>query len=478
MDKGKEGKTRQSFSTPCVNDETLSIWLEMFCGLKVPRRGVCPDHDSPFDYVRHAYFEPAGDVVVWAPRGGGKTRLAAAATLLDLVHKNGCAVRILGGSLDQSHRLWEHLRDDVRSHARRLIDVEERVGVYRFRNRSNVEVLAQSQTRVRGQRVQKLRCDEVELFDPKVWAAAQFVTRSLPRNSRHAGIHASIEAFSTMHRRHGLMRKIIDHARANGTRVIKWCLLDVLEKCPPERQCATCPLWEDCGGVAKTRCEGFFRIEDAIAQKARVSVESWRAEMLCHRPSESGCVFPSFDRSVHVRDDLEPSGEMTLGIDFGFRNPFVALWICERGDGTVQVFDEYIRAGRTIHEHLKEIESRGWGRVGRIACDPSGAARNEQTARSNVGLLRRAGYSVRTRGSAIQEGLEMIRAALRPAHGPSRLFVHSRCGGLIQALESYHYAETGSSELPVKDNESDHPVDALRYFFVNRPGGGEGARRY
>jgi hypothetical protein len=37
---------------------------------------------------------------------------------------------------------------------------------------------------------------------------------------------------------------------------------------------------------------------------------------------------------------------------------------------------------------------------------------------------------------------------------------------LIEAMEKYHYAP-GGSEVPVKDG-SDHAVDALRYFFVNR----------
>ena len=66
---------------------------------------VCTGHAAPFDYLIRAYFEPASDQVVHAPRGGGKTRLAAVATLLDLLHKPGLSVRILGGSLEQSLRL-------------------------------------------------------------------------------------------------------------------------------------------------------------------------------------------------------------------------------------------------------------------------------------------------------------------------------------------------------------------------------------
>jgi hypothetical protein len=76
------------------------------------------------------------------------------------------------------------------------------------------------------------------------------------------------------------------------------------------------------------------------------------------------------------------------------------------------------------------------------------------------------GLDVRTRRSFILDGLEKIRAALHPAHGPPRLYINPRCKRLIAAMQSYRYAE-GGSEIPVKDNVHDHLIDALRYFFVN-----------
>ena len=107
--------------TPCRDDDALHAWVKLFAGLDVPRQSVCPDHAPPFDYLRRSYFEPASDQVVWAPRGGGKTRLAAAATLLDLLHKPGTQARILGGSLEQSMKMWDYLLPDLhRLAAKRL----------------------------------------------------------------------------------------------------------------------------------------------------------------------------------------------------------------------------------------------------------------------------------------------------------------------------------------------------------------------
>ena len=216
-------------------------------------------------------------------------------------------------------------------------------------------------------------------------------------------------------------------------------------------------------------------------QKRRVSLETWQTEMLCERPSSEGAVFKTFSRAKHVREhDINPARwkELAWGIDFGFKDPFICLWVVTTHDGEFHVVDEYVRPERVMHENLAELESRRWGRARWIGCDPAGSGPNDQTAQSNVDLLRRRGYRVRTCGSRIVDGIEAIRAALQPAAGPPRLFVHARCGELIKALECYHYPASGGGEKPEKDGEHDHLIDALRYFFVNRARGEVVGRRY
>jgi len=279
---------------PLATPDDLHRWVRLFCNLNVPRTPVVAGHSAPFDYLVRAYFEPAQDQVVHAPRGGGKTRLAAVATLLDLLHKPGVGVRILGGSLEQSMRLWEHLLPDLTHAARHLIDKRTtRAHRVTLANGSTCAVLTQSETSVRGLRVQKLRCDEIELFKPDVWEAAQLVTRSgelvvgsseLAAEARSAAtnyqlatsnssrVHGSIDALSTLHEPFGLMQTVLDRAGRNGTPIVRWSILDVLARCEPERPCEACALWEECRGIAKTAASGFVSIDDAIA-----SPESARA---------------------------------------------------------------------------------------------------------------------------------------------------------------------------------------------------------
>ena len=506
-------RLRRLALTPCDSPDDLHRWVRLFCGLGVPRHPVCDGHAAPFDYLCRSYFEPAADQVVWAPRGGGKTRLAAVATLLDLLHKPGAAVRILGGSLEQSLKTWDYLTPDLaRLAADLLADRKPASRRVALSNGSTAAVLTQSERAVRGLRVQKLRCDEVELFKPEVWEAAQLVTKSRNLKSETSDsesgpgarprpvVAGTLEALSTLHAPFGLMHRVVEDAGRSGVAVVRWCLLEVLERCPPTRDCAACPLWDDCRGVAKTRCDGFVGIDDAVAMKRRVSAETWDAEILCRRPSVRGCVFPTFDPAVHVKewvvgrckwadrscgadapssptpdsqlpttDSQLPTTHFSLAVDFGFAAPFVCLWVETHADGTAHVVDEYLQPQRTLDEHVAAIRARPWpaGATPRVACDPAGAGRNEQTAASAVTVLRRAGFAVRHRQSRIADGLELIRRALRPASGDPKLFVHPRCEKLVRALRSYRYPE-GGGELPVKDGEHDHPVDALRYHFVNR----------
>ncbi len=291
------------------------------------------------------------------------------------------------------------------------------------------------------------------------------MSRGLPLSSP-SEIAGAVEALSTLHAPYGLMSRIVEQARQGGTRVIRWCLLDVLARCPPERPCDGCALWEECRGRAKTQCSGFIPIDDAIRMKARVSRETWDCEMLCLRPSTRGRVFPAFDELVHIREWDWTSSRICLAIDFGYAAPFVALWIAEQAGGTIHVFDEHSQRERTVAQHKKAIASRPWPRASRVYCDPAGSARSGQTAASDVQLLRDAGYLVRTRPSRIADGLEQIRCALRPATGEPRLFIDPRCVKLIAAMRSYRYPDSGG-EAPLKEGEHDHPIDALRYYFVN-----------
>ncbi len=459
--------------------QDLKNYIKVFLGIDIPDKQICPEHNSPLDYLWHSFNcdftqpKPANaDCAVWANRGGGKTDLAAVATLLDCIFKPSCQVRILAGSEDQAGRMYQYLTDFLSRRAggfEKYLAGPVRKAGCRFANGSAVEVLTQSHTSVRGQHIQKLRCDEVELFDADIFNAAKFTTQSTDM------IIAAMESISTMHKPYGLMQKIVSSALSLPSSVLrppvfKWCIWETIERCV-DRNCSQCPLWGDCAGKAKNAC-GYLKIDDCITQMRRASRAGWEAEMLCIKPNLENVVFDQFDAAIHVRPiDYDPNLPLYRSLDFGFANPFVCLWIQVDSDGVVRVIDEYIRSRATIDVHAAELKSRTPGgelRVAATFCDPAGAGANDVTGTSAVRELRSLGINVRYRRSGIAEGIELIRRAIRSGDGKSRLVVSPRCPRLIEALTCYHYPDSPcGDELPLKDGLYDHPIDALRYFFVN-----------
>ena len=445
----------------------------------------------PLKYLAHAFFadhmpgalghtpDEAIDAVVWANRGGGKTFLGAVATLLDLVYKPGVEVRILGGSLEQAQRMHAHLR---RLFAMPAVSdlIEGRVTDRKLEliNGSRLELLAQSQASVRGTRIQKLRCDEVELFDPAVWDAAQLTTRSkaVEYDGTTYTIRGSIEAFSTMHRAHGLMRDVVEQANDGTRRLFKWGVIDVLEHCDDRYACDGCVLWNECQGSAKdkVRAPGHLSIADAISLKGRVSMSTWDAEMRCERPKSDDAVLPEFGRDVHVRlaPEINDDWRWVLGMDFGYRSPTVIVWGALSPEGVLHIVHERVASRCLLNEHIDAILEDDARKPDWIGIDPAGWQGNAQTGLSDAQQIQRAGLAVRARRTTIRAGLDLLRARLRPATGEPTLFISPACEHLIESLERYHYdMQRPMSEEPAKDGP-DHAVDALRYLVTNldRPG--------
>jgi len=546
--------------------EALWQFVRSAYGLTIPRRAVCPGHAAPMDYLVQAILHPGRDVVVWASRGGAKTELGSVAAHLDSILRPGCQTRILGGSLDQSERMYEYLVRKWDGPFAGLLARNPTTRRTELVNGSAIELLTQSPRSVRGQRIHRLKCDEVDEFSPEVWQAAQFVTQS-GRGRDGVWIPAQMEVFSTMHRPFGPMAQLVDRLspgdtprgvtspeRKRGGRsltvaasdddgaasdddggasdddgashsapvLLTWCLWEVIEPCPPERSCSRCPLWPDCEGRAR-QAEGYFPIDDAIAQKARASRQAWEAEMLCLRPRADQLVFAEFDPARHVAAvAYNPSLPLYRTLDFGYANPFVCLWVQvegepsrdqpgspitsperergvgpmtspkrERGVGPMtspkrergvglagevdlsrvrlRVIGEYVARERAIADHARQIAARDPGPVVATYGDPAGWQRSDVTGTGPCQELGRLGIRVRTPRAGILEGVELVRRLLKPRPGgDGGLVIDPSCQWLTRAFQQYHWDESADgrrSERPAKDG-ADHPIDALRYLVT------------
>ncbi len=517
-----------------TSPEALWHFVLTAYGLAVPRRAVCPDHQAPLEYLVRAILDPGRDLVVWACRGGAKTELGAVAAHLDSILHPGCQTRILGGSLDQSEKMYEYLTRKWEGPFTRMLAREPTARRTDLVNGSAVEVLTQSPRSVRGHRVHRLKCDEVDEFAPEVWQAAQFVTQS-GRGTDGAWIPAQMEVFSTMHRPFGPMAELVEritetrnveggagavrggsphpprsrtdargrygdpprkapsaegspvpHSAFRTPHLMKWCLWEVIERCPPERACSRCPLWSDCGGRAR-RADGYFPIDDAIAQQARASRPAWEAEMLCLRPRTDRLVFSEFDPARHVAPvAYDAALPLYRTLDFGYANPFVCLWVqveglaangSERSVGgdvdlsgvRLRVLAEYVARERAIADHARAMAEGDPGPVVRTFADPAGWQRSDVTGTGPCQELARRGIRCKTPRAGILEGVELVRRLLKARpDGAAGLVIDPSCQWLIRAFQQYRWEETpdgARTERPAKDG-ADHPLDALRYLVT------------
>jgi hypothetical protein len=225
--------------------------------------------------------------------------------------------------------------------------------------------------------------------------------------------------------------------------------------------------------------------QSEIEQARRdMDVRAFRQEYEASFETFGGQVFPFFDRKIHVSDKLkfEPMFETAWGVDFGWASPTAILLIQMSPDETIFVIDELKAVETPIREAAKTMIDRKWTRLvslhprvetnqpGRVYCDPAGSARNEATGTSSVVELRAMGLLVDYRKP--YEGVIQDRVSLIRKWGQNKkLLIHPRCVNLIDAMEAYRYADPKGgiqSEVPLKDGVSDHWIDALGYFFINK----------
>ncbi|MCA9298691.1 MAG: hypothetical protein KDA28_06470, partial [Phycisphaerales bacterium] len=402
-------------------------------------------------YLADSFFERLEiDAVCWACRGGGKTFVGAVATALDMCFKPGIQIRILAGSRYQAGHMYRALVDLL---DRLGLDVEARRERVRHED-AVTEILSQSERAVRGTRVHKLRCDEVELFHPDVWESAQLVTKS--ERLGDTWVHGTIDAFSTHHRPSGIMKDLLDDASEGRRACHRWTIADCLGPCSC-RDDPDCPLRPWC---ERSDHLGHIHTADALAMQRRVSKETWQAEMACDRPMHRHAVFPEFDETRHV-GDTDERGTRCAGIDFGIRAPTVILLASIEGD-RIHIIDEFVRSDHAIERYIAYLEA---ARVRWIGADPAGRARELVSGISPVAALRARGLQVRTRPSRIEDGIRHLKSLLDPAAGEPTLRIHPRCTTLITAFRHYHY-DTENTATPAKDG-FDHPIDALRYLVTN-----------
>jgi hypothetical protein len=175
---------------------------------------------------------------------------------------------------------------------------------------------------------------------------------------------------------------------------------------------------------------------------------AWVAqEYECLFTAMEGLVYPDFAQAL-CETTPPAEGRQLGGIDWGWRNPFAAIWgVLDREDVLWLHGERYLRE-TPLHEHARALP-RGimW------YADPSG--------RTEIEELRVAGHVVRAGANALRAGIAAVTARVRTG----RLKVSGRrCPNLVAEAQLYRYA-AGGGEEPLDENN--HALAAVRYLIAS-----------
>lgn len=223
---------------------------------------------------------------------------------------------------------------------------------------------------------------------------------------------------------------------------------------------------------------------DFLAQERRTYGDSYyRQEYECSFEAMEGLVYPDFARCVVLVAEPEalatgpsmgatggspasaqpataslPSplggegpgvrGRLVGGIDFGFRNPFAAVWGVLDKDGILWLTSEHYCRNQPLSYHAQRLPRKvTW------YADPAGA--------NEIAELRYAGFTVRKGNNAILTG---IMAVTRRINEGTLKVLPGACPNLLHEAGLYRWSdEHGDSEKPL--DAHNHALAALRYLI-------------
>jgi hypothetical protein len=207
---------------------------------------------------------------------------------------------------------------------------------------------------------------------------------------------------------------------------------------------------------------GVPRISAEFLEEERraLGTSIFRQEYCCSFEAREGAVYPDFARCVvHIggskatanQHPVVPPGKRVGGIDWGFNNPFAAVWGILDRDDVLWLTGEYYACHEPIYDIVHKIpRDVTW------YADPSGKA--------EINELIGADFTVIAGRNARRLGIGAVSARLE--NGTLRV-VHGACPNLLREAELYRYApeeEARRTEEPLRSDN--HAMDALRYLIA------------
>lgn len=298
----------------------------------------------------------------------------------------------------------------------------------RFKNGSGITLLASSETSARSPHSNIVVMEEADAIRRNVFEAGQFaIDMTEERDSIFIGL-------STFHRAGGNVEILRSRlSEQTDSALFEWCIRETIAPCNADLDCNKCDLFEDCGGLAKRRKEGFLDRRKLLALKSRVSAESWAIEERLQMPKRDGMLFEAFSASFPWVQNFELFKQLYFYRGFDHGNRTAVVWAqYDPNFDRIWVVDSMIIERIAVPRIIEILKEREYTRMYSPLADSWGDARSGQI---HLDFLAE-GISIRTAPQRLRQmKIEALRKYLDlRADGMPGLVLHSRNKRLIQEI--------------------------------------------
>lgn len=343
--------------------EHLRNWCLVFLGVDFPVGHVDPDsNSSPAEFMFEAYTAfrnnvyPHGqkyEFVVLSSRDSYKTLSESALAVLLMIHFRASiahmaaiegqaykAIQYINFFLKKIEPFLTKHNITIDNQSKRRVQIKDSDGKIGY-----INVIIATMQGTNSEHTNVLSVDEVDVMRfPQAYEEAKLI----PAYDANTGRFPLVFKTSTRKFAFGLMAKEIELAAKNNSRVLRWNIIDITEKCPPERHkpneemeyryvgkklplstiteseyyslpdsektnyekikafrgCLNCPILPVCRTRLAFRPDnergGLYKpIQFTINQFKSVNAEMAEAQLMCWKPSQTGLVYPRFLDDVH-----------------------------------------------------------------------------------------------------------------------------------------------------------------------------------
>lgn len=207
-------------------------------------------------------------------------------------------------------------------------------------------------------------------------------------------------------------------------------------------------------------------------------IDEWVQEWEAKFTSPSSMVYDQFDMDIHViSPQMIPRNSVTfaIGMDFGLKDPFAAVFVAIDQDDNWYVYDEiYLpdlpvdKIARILHQKMAD------NYFTRIIGDAAGATEIASLRSKELGDMRVWVTPSKKGKDSIRAGIRAVKTKMyvRESTGKPKLFVGSNCKSTIREFQEYKYIRDAWGDVSdTPEDRNNHLMDALRYLILDQMSG-------